>query len=210
MQNDMRTRLLLFALAAFAAVACSSSTSNNTATQLSYTNPSTDAGTWQLVQDPSSTSSELVLALVGPAGVKTRGVGFNLQADPSIHFMAFDGGIPAEDTGVYQLKAAISDPNLPADIAEPTFMSAGVKPGNLLTVGIFQKDRTLDSVDSSVAVVRIKLGLAANAKPGTLGLKVVKAKVMPDDIGGSSNGQSIVQKSNLAPVVISVGTLQAK
>ena len=124
--------------------------------------------------------------------------------------MAFDGGVPAEDTGVYQLRAAIPDPNLPADIAEPTFMSAGVKPGNLLTVGIFQKDRTLPAVDSSVAVLRIKLDLAAGAKAGPVALKVVKAKVMPDDIGGTTNGLSILQKSQLAPTGVSVGTLQAK
>jgi hypothetical protein len=208
----MRTRLLLLSVLALSAAGCGSSSNTNTAapTQLSYVNPSPDAGAWQLVRDPSSTSSELVLALVGPGGVKTRGVGFNLQADPSVHFMAFDGGVPAEDTGVYQLRAAIPDPNLPADIAEPTFMSAGVKPGNLLTVGIFQKDRTLAAADSSVAVVRIKLGLAAGAKSGPVALKVVKAKVMPDDIGGTTNGLSILQKSQLAPTVVSVGTLQAK
>jgi hypothetical protein len=208
----MRTRLLLLAVLALSAAACGSGTNTNdsTPTQLSYVNPSPDAGAWQLVQDPSSTSSELVLALVGPAGVKTRGVGFNLQADSSVHFMAFDGGVPAEDTGVYQLRAAIPDPNLPADIAEPTFMSAGVKPGNLLTVGIFQKDRTLPAVDSSVAVLRIKLDLAAGAKAGPVALKVVKAKVMPDDIGGTTNGLSILQKSQLAPTGVSVGTLQAK
>jgi hypothetical protein len=210
----MRTRLLIVAVLALSAAACGSGTNTNTntgtPTQLSYVNPSPDAGAWQLVQDASSTSSELVLALVGPAGVKTRGVGFNLQADSSVHFMAFDGGVPAEDTGVYQLRAAIPDPNLPADIAEPTFMSAGVKPGNLLTVGIFQKDRTLPAVDSSVAVVRIKLDLAAGAKSGPVALKVVKAKVMPDDIGGTTNGLSILEKSQLASAVVSVGTLQAK
>jgi hypothetical protein len=206
----MRTRLLLLSVLSLAVTACGSSTNPGTPTQLTYVNPTADAGTWQLVQDPSSTGSELVLALVGPAGVKTRGVGFNLHADTSVHFMAFDGGVPAEDTGVYQLRAAIPDPNLPADIAEPTFMSAGVKPGNLLTVGIFQKDRTLDAVDSSVAVVRIKLALAAGAKSGPIALSVVKAKVMPDDIGGTTNGLSILQKSQLAPTVVSVGTLQAK
>jgi hypothetical protein len=206
----MRTRLVTFALAAVAVTGCGSSSNNNPATQLSYVNPPADAGTWQLVQDPSSTKSELVLALVGPAGEKTRGVGFNLQADPSVHFMAFDGGVPAEDTGVYQLNAATRDPTLPADITEPTFMAAGVKPGNLLTVGIFQKDRTLGAVDSSVPVVRIKLGLAEDAKSGSIKLNVVKAKFMPEDIGGTTNGVSILQKSHLEPAVVSVGTLQAK
>jgi hypothetical protein len=206
----MRTHLVTFALAAAAVTGCGSSSDNNTATQLSYVNPPPDAGAWQLVRDASSTSSELVLALVGPVGVKTRGVGFNLQADPSVHFMAFDGGVPAEDTGVYQLNAATRDPNLPADIIEPTFMAAGVKPGNLLSVGIFQKDRALSAVDSSVAVLRIKLGLAADAKSGSLKLGVVKAKFMPEDIGDTTSGVSILQKSHLEPAVVSVGSLQAK
>jgi hypothetical protein len=208
----MRNRLLSIALSALALAGCGGSNDNNsTATQLSYVNPpAADAGAWQLVKDATSTSSELVLALVGPAGVKTRGVGFNLQADPGVHFMAYDGGVPAEDTGIYQLNAATRDPTLPADITEPTFMAAGVKPGNLLTVGIFQKDRTLPAADSSVAVVRIKLGLAANAKAGSLNLKVVKAKFLPDDIGGSTNSVSILEKSHLEPAVVSVGTLQAK
>jgi hypothetical protein len=205
----MRRSLLSVALAAAAVAGCGSS--NNAApNQLSYVNPSADAGSWQLVQDPSSTNSELVLALVGPAGVKTRGVGFNLQADSNVQFMAFDGGVPAEDTGVYQLNAATRDPSLPADIVEPTFMAAGVKPGNLLTVGIFQKDRTVPAVDSSVPVLRIKLVLAADAKAGSLKLSVTKAKFMPEDIGGTTNGISILQKSHLVPAVVSVGTLQAK
>jgi hypothetical protein len=206
----MRTRLLSLCLCTLAAAACGSSNStNSTPTQLTYVNPSADAGAWQLVQE-SSTGSEVVLTLVGPSGMKTRGVGFNLQADKSVSFLAFDGGVPAEDTGVYQLKAATPDPTLPADIAEPTFMSAGVKPGNLLTVGIFQKDRTLPAVDSSVPVVRIKLGLAAGAKSGPIALSVVKAKVMPDDIGGTTDTLNILKKSQLAPVAVAVGTLQAK
>ena len=210
MKNHMRTRLFSVVLAALALAGCSSSNSSSTASQLSYVNPTApDAGAWQLVKDSSSTSSELVLDLVGPPGVKTRGVGFNLQADSSVHFMAFDGGVPAEDMGVYQLNAATRDPSLPLDIAEPTFMAAGVKPGNLLTVGIFQKDRTLPAADSSVPVLRIKLGLAADAKPGSLGLKVVKAKVMPEDIGGTS-GVSILEKSHLESAEVTVGTLQAK
>lgn len=149
MKTHMPKRLLLIALATAALAACGSNNNSSTATQLSYVNPAADAGAWRLVQDPSSTNSELVLALVGPAGVKTRGVGFNLQADPGVHFMAYDGGVPAEGTGVYQLNAATRDPNLPADIVEPTFMAAGVKPGNLLTVGIFQKDRTLGAADEA-------------------------------------------------------------
>jgi hypothetical protein len=206
MKTHMRKHLVSIALATAAFAACGSNNNNSsTATQLSYVDPAADAGAWRLVQDPSSTNAELVLALVGPAGVKTRGVGFNLQADPGVHFMAYDGGVPAEDTGVYQL-----NPNLPADIAEPTFMAAGVKPGNLLTVGIFQKDRTLGAADSSVPVVRVKLGLVEDTKAGTLKLSVVKAKFMPEDIGGTTNGVSILQKSHLEPAAVSVGTLQAK
>jgi hypothetical protein len=211
MKNHMRIRLVSAVLAALAVAGCSGSNGNSTASQLTYVNPtSADAGAWQLVKDSSSTGTELVLALVGPPGVKTRGVGFNLQGDSNVHFMAFDGGVPAEDTGVYQLNSAVRDPTLPLDITEPTFMAAGVKPGNLLTVGIFQKDRTVPAADSSVPVVRIKLGLAAGAKPGSLGLKVVKAKVLPDDIGGTTNGVSILEKSHLIPAEVSVGTLEAK
>jgi hypothetical protein len=204
----MRKRLTSFVLVALVLAGCGSN-SAGAPTALSYINPPANTSAWQLVRDSSSTPSKLVLALVGPTGVKTRGVGFNLKADPSVHFLALDGGLPLEDTGVYQLKAATPDPTLPADIAEPTFLAAGVLPNNVLTVGIFQKDRTVDAVDSSVPVLRIALALAPGAKSGSVALQVLKAKFMPADIGGTTDTISILRKSVLAPADVSVGTLKA-
>jgi len=178
----------------------------NPAQGLSYTNP---AGTgWRLVKDPSSTATKIVLNLVGPAGLKTRGVGFNLQAPAGVTFAAFSDGLPIHDTGVYQLQALGS-----TDPSEPLAITGGVKKGNLLSVGIYQKDRDQAAQDSGVALCQIALQFdaAAGLKAGTsLVLTIPKAKAIPEDIGAITDDLwTLDKKMRMADISIAVGTLTA-
>jgi hypothetical protein len=202
----MRTSLLSV-LAALALAGCSSS-SNSTPTQLTYTDPSPTG--WRLVKDPASTPSRLVLALVGPAGTQARGVGFNLQAGTTVRWSTFDSGLPIQDTGVFELKNTQPDPNLPPDPYEEVLLDGGVMDGNILTVGIFQKDRRASAKDATAPLLRIALEIDAKGQSGTIPLEMKKAKLLPADIGGYNDDPALVMsKSRLDKVVIAVGTLQA-
>jgi hypothetical protein len=176
------------------------------ATGLAYTAPTATDG-WRLLQDASSTPTRLVLNLVGPAGLKTRGVGFNLQAPAGVKFGAFDGGLPVHDLGVYQLR------NNDENLAEPVALVGGVKPGNVLTVGVYQKDRSRDAKDSGVALYQIVLEFDAGAqlKVGdALPLSVLKAGAIPEDIGTVTDDMwTLNRKMKLLPVALQVGTLKA-
>lgn len=192
--------------------ACSGSSSSSTtapskpAKTLTYTDP---AGTgWRLVKDASSTSNRIVLDLVGPSGTKTRGVGFNLQAEPKAKFGTFANGLPINDTGVYQLLSAAADPN------EPIALVGGVKPGNVLSVGIYQKDRAQPAQDSGAPLCQIAVELdpSKGLESGDhLALSVVKAKVIPEDIGSASDDlYTLNQKMRMADITIATGSLSAK
>ncbi|HJW31957.1 MAG TPA: hypothetical protein VJ505_01195 [Holophagaceae bacterium] len=176
------------------------------ATGLAYTNP-TSTG-WRFVKDGSSTSTRLVLNLVGPAGLMTRGVGFNLQAPEGVKFEAFANGLPIQDTGVYQLQAVGS-----ADPTEPVAMTGGVKRGNLLSVGIYQKDRGQGAKDSGAALCQIALSLDATAhlsSGAALTLSVPKAKAIPEDIGAiTDDQQTLDRKMRMTDLTIALGTLTA-
>jgi len=178
----------------------------NPAQGLSYTNP-TGSG-WRLIKDPSSTATKIVLNLVGPAGLKTRGVGFNLLAPAGVTFAAFSDGLPIHDTGVYQLQALGS-----TDPSEPLAITGGVKKGNLLSVGIYQKDRDQPAQDSGVALCQIALQFdaAAGLKAGTsLAISIPKAKVIPEDIGAVTDDLwTLDKKMRMADISIAVGTLTA-
>jgi hypothetical protein len=220
---------ILGVLAAIALGACgSSTTAPATATTLEYTDP---AGTgWRLVRSGSSTPTHLVLDLVGPTGTLSRGVGFNLQLPPEVKAVAFPSShMAAEDAGVYDLAnsegpASGQVPPIvyPADYVEPRAFAAGVKPGNLLTVGIFQKDRRQTAKDSGVPLVRVALELRAGATPASgtaLQLAVPKAKIIPDDIGqapaSTETDQAVIdaailecyKKSRVEPITVALGTL---
>lgn len=202
-----------------ASVACGGGHKNDpqtpapTPTAFSYTDP-TGTG-WRLVRDASSTPTRLVLSLVGPAGLKARGVGFNLQADAAVRFGAFANTWQVEDTGVFQLKNVAPDADNPPPSPEPVLMAAGVKPGNLLTVGLFQKDRRATAKVVSSSVLRIALELdKAKAETlavgSTLTLSVPKARMMAEDIGTLGDGIDMRAKAHLEPIQVAVGTLKVQ
>jgi hypothetical protein len=209
------TSLLAVVLLAASAAGCGggSSASTSQATTLGYTDPQTTG--WRLVKNPGSTPTRLVLDLVGPAGLMTRGVGFNLSAPPAVRFLAFhSSGFPIEDAGVYELKN--TQPNDPEpNPLEPTLLAGGVKPGNLLTVGVFQKDRRATAKESGVPLARIALRLdpAAGLKAGeVIPLTVTKAKYVAEDIGAFDWTATfeMVEKSKPVPFNLAVGKLVAQ
>lgn len=176
------------------------------ATGLAYTDP---AGTgWRLIKDASSTTTKIVLNLVGPAGLKTRGVGFNLQAPAGVKFAAFSNGLPIQDAGVYLLTMAGS-----TDPSEPLAITGGVKKGNLLSVGIYQKDRDQPSQDSGATLCQIALqfdAAAALSTGTTLSLSIPKAKAIPEDIGAVTDDTwTLDKKMRMTDISIAVGTLTA-
>jgi hypothetical protein len=201
----MRTHSLVVPLVASLLMAgCSSSTSPTST--LDYTDPQSTG--WRLVKDTSSTPTRLVLALVGPSGTTTRGVGFNLQAPPALRWSTFTGGLPIQDTGVFELKNSTPDPSLPLTAEDPILIDGGVMDGNVLTVGIFQKDRRYTAKDAGAPLLRIAIELIPGTVSGPIPLVLKKAKMLPGDIGAYTDSQlSIIQKSVLNPIVIALGTI---
>jgi hypothetical protein len=163
---------------------------------------------WRLVRHSSSTTTRLVLELYGATGEMTRGVGLNLQGAPGVRFGVFDSGLPVQNGGTYTLRQVDSiDPD------EPVAMTGGVLPGNLLSVGVYQKDRNWPARDSGAALLRIIVDFDASAglAPGTpIALSAVKAKVIPADIGGVNDDPYVLQqKLRMKDVAVAVGKVVA-
>ncbi len=188
------------------------------ATGLTYTDP-TGTG-WRLVKDVHSTPTRLLLNLVGPAGLNTRGAGFNLQASLAVRFGDFtESGFPIKDMGVYELWNTSPWPGdgsvaVGSDPLEPRLIAGGVKAGNLLTVGIFQKDRRATAKDSGHPLCQIALEFngTSDLKVGdALPLSITKSKFMAEDIGAFAISPTLemVQKANLVGMTISLGVLRA-
>jgi hypothetical protein len=188
-------------------------------THLSYSDP-TSTG-WRLVKDATSTDTRIVLNLVGPAGTQTRGVGFNLRKGMGLAFGKF-GSAYAHDTGVLQLKGTNSNfESFAGTDADPVlFVSAPLKSGDVLSTGIFQKDRTNGPKDSAAPLVQVavtlgdfsKLNLATvNASADPYGLHVIKARIVPADIGGMDFQLTaeVISKAKMQDITVDTGTLTA-
>lgn len=189
-----------------------------TPTTLAYTDP-TSSG-WRLVKDAASTPTRLVLDLVGPAGTPTRGVGFNLKRGAGLAFGKFDNGGYAHDLGVYQLKGSNSNfESYAGTEADPVlFVSAPLKSGDVLSTGIFQKDRSNGAKDSAAPLVQVVVTLAdftkvdsatvaAAAEP--YGLHVTKARIVPSDIGGFNLTTEVLKKARMVDITVDTGTITA-
>lgn len=215
----MRIRILLCCLPLGLIAGCGGSSSSPpppvavAPTSLSYTDPTGDG--WKLVQDYSSTSTLLVLDLVGPASLKARGVGFNLKKGSSLAFATFADGAYAHDTGVFQLKG--SNPNFEpyagTDADPVLFVSAPLASGDVLSTGIFQKDRTNVAKGLTQPLVQIAIALAPNAPAGATAdayaLQVIKARMVPDDIGGMDFQLTpdVIAKAKMPDIQIAVGQI---
>jgi hypothetical protein len=143
-----------------------------------------------------------------------------------VRFRNFDSsGWPIEGTGVYELgnqdPCPAGDPMPPPNCwpdphpPEPVLLAGGLKAGNVLTVGIFQKDRRVSPKPSGVPLARIALELdpAAGLRAGAaLPLEVLKAKYSPEDIGAFSPTptQEQADKGHGVLFTLAVGTLSAR
>jgi hypothetical protein len=196
------------------------------ATGLSYTDP-TGTG-WRLVKDSASTPTRLLLNLVGPSGLKSRGVAFNLQAPPTVKFGTFHVAVPdtdkftdhpIKDLGVYYLLN--TTPQLGwypytegvRHPLEPKLLGGGLLKDHILTVGIFQKDRREPAKESGQALCQIALEFdsAAGLHAGdTLPLSIRKSQYMAEDIGaGVEITLEMIAKGKLWPIQVAVGSLRA-
>ncbi|MCE1204052.1 MAG: hypothetical protein LWW79_05540 [Holophagaceae bacterium] len=187
------------------------------ATGLAYTDP---AGTgWRLIKDPASTPTRLLLNLVGPSGLLTRGAGFNLKAPAAVRFGNFtETNFPIKDLGVYELWNTDPYPYdgsvaVGSDPLEPRLLAGGVKSGNVLTVGVFQKDRRATAKDSGHPLCQIALeyDAATALKVGdAIALTITKAKHIPGDIGAFNGNPTLemVQKSVMQDMTVAVGVLR--
>jgi hypothetical protein len=185
-------------------------------TSLSYTDPTGDG--WKFVKDYSSTSTMLVLDLVGPSTLTARGVGFNIKKGSSLSFAKFPNGAYAHDTGVFQLKGSNANwESYAGTDADPVlFVSAPLASGDVLSTGIFQKDRTYAAKSLTQPLVQIAIALAPNAPAGAAAdayaLQVIKARIVPDDIGGMdfTLTTDTLAKAKMADIQITVGQISAQ
>lgn len=189
-------------------------------TSLSYADPGGSG--WRLVKDPASTPTRLVLDLVGPSDTQTRGVGFNLKRGMGLAFGRFDNGGYAHDTGVFQLKGTNANfESYAGTDADPVlFVSAPLKSSDVLSTGIFQKDRTNVPKDSTAPLVQVVVTLAdftrttvdaVNASGDPYGLHVVKARIVPADIGGANFQLTtdVLKKAKMQDVAVATGIVTA-
>lgn len=218
--RSLRTLAGLAALLALSACGSSSQAPPSPPTSISYVDPVGDG--WKLVKDGSSTSTRIVLDLVGPNGATLRGVGFNLQKGSSLSFGTFADGGYAHDTGVFELTGSNSNfESYAGTDADPRLFAAGVMAsGKVLSTGIFQKDRTRVPKPVDKPLVQVAVELAANppavgaddaSVAAAYGLKVLKARIVPADIGGMDFilTPTVIAKARMQDIYIAVGTIEA-
>ncbi len=158
------------------------------ADRLDYTNPT--SGTFMLVKDPASTSTHLVLNLMGPVGTTTTGVGFYLSADT---------------TKVTWSKPASSDALLAHsglfDLGTTPQLAAAKATGDQLQVGYYQKGTTKPAVTLSATSIlaSVALDLKANVPVGTA---VALSGI---------TGKAVLNNGTAAPTTITItpGTITA-
>lgn len=161
-----------------------------------------------------------MLDLVGPSGLQTRGVGFNLEKGMGLAFGRFPSGAYALDTHLFQLMGTNTNfESFAGTAADPVlFVSAPLKSGDVLSTGIFQKDRTNVPKDSAAPLVQVAVTLGdfsrlhlatVNASSDPYGLHVVKARLVPADIGGldSNLNADVIAKAKMQDITVDTGVL---
>jgi len=172
-------------------VACSggggsSSAAATSATALAYTAPS--SGTYQLVKSSTytSSSSHLVLDLVGPSATSLSGVGFYLTVDSTkAKWATVDGSALAVSSA----------------FTSPTVVKSQVS-GGTLQVGAYQLGTTAAiTTGSSTVLATVALDLLSGVSAGTVTLAVPTGKAAILNAPTASSATTAIS--------ISVGTLTA-
>jgi hypothetical protein len=186
------------------------------ASGLTYTDP-TGTGDWRLVKDSSSTKTRIVLNLVGPDGLTVRGVGFNLHKGKCVSFAKFSDGAYAINTNVFELKG--SDTNFEyfaGTEADPVLFVSGIlKSGDVLSTGIFQKDRTRSAKSVTLPLVQVAVELPASGISCNAGdiiaLNIPKSRIVAADNGGSGYDLTpeVKTKAVMTDISVKVGRLIA-
>lgn len=143
------------------------------ATGLTYTDPATSE--FKLVKDAASTSTKVVLSLVGPASATGRGVSFTLVVDPSRVDLVKVADVDAEyvqNGAVFALGSA------------PQILK-GIKQDGILRVTVAQKGAgSAKALNASLLKVAIQFKSNADLLPGTsLPIAVTEGQYLPA-IGG--------------------------
>ena len=178
---------------------------------------------WRLVRDASVHGDAPGAQSGGPGHRQTRGVGFNLKSGSGLAFATFSDGGWAHDTGVFQLKGTNSNfESYAGTDADPVlFVSAPLTSGDVLSTGIFQKDRTCSAKDPSQPLVQVAVALApgspgispdATNQSAAYGISVIKARMIPADIGAPDFilTAEAIAKAKMQDITIDVGTITGK
>ncbi len=143
--------------AALGILGCSGASGSGEAPRLGYTNPASSG--YQLVADPSSTATHVVLNLVGPAGAQLQGGTFALTADASKvtwSTTVAEGGALDLGSGVKLMKSKVD--------------------AESLQVAIYQKGTTAATL-AAKPLFSVALDLKAGAK-GAVALNASSAKIL--------------------------------
>jgi hypothetical protein len=172
---------------------------------LSYADPPGPG--WRFLRDPASTPSRLVLNLVGPPGLVTRGVGCTLHAPAALRFGKFAGGLEVSDPGA---------PGAPSADPEPrraTVVSA-LREGNLLHAGVYQRPDADAPRPAEAVLLQVALELppGVGLRPGAaLTLAVRRAHVVLADVPGRPGSPGGANVSGWPPwaseISVAVGAL---
>lgn len=135
---------------------CSGASGNGTSPRLGYTNPANTG--YQLVADPSSTATHVVLNLVGPAGAQLQGGTFTLTADASKVTWSptvAEGGALDLGPGVKLMKSKVDAASMQVAIYQKGTTAATLAAKPLFTVALDLKAGAKGSVALTASAAKI-------------------------------------------------------
>jgi len=195
MTAGLKKTLVSCCLMIFFACGCSAREITSPAsTGAVYTDPSGDG--WRIIREVSgTTANNIVLKLVGPSGVKARGVALTIRHNDDgskVSWIKNSSGAYATHDNVFKLYNV--------DQTEPQAFMADVQ-GTALVVGAFQKGMTNPPVDVNRDIFHFQIQVQAGLSKGAeIPLEVVKAQIYPET-------PDLKKNARLTPINVAVGKL---